>query len=38
MPEVAAEVRADQARPETKDAVKDGTLQAVADTLRPDGR
>jgi phosphatidate phosphatase APP1 len=38
MPEVAAEVRADQARPETKDSVKDGTVQAVADTLRPDGR
>jgi phosphatidate phosphatase APP1 len=38
LPEVAAEVRADQARPETKDSIKDGTVQAVADTLRPDGR
>ena len=36
LPEVAQEVRADQARPEQKDAVKEGTIQAVSDTLTGD--
>lgn len=34
VPDVAQEVRADRARPELKDSVKDGTLQAATDTLR----
>jgi phosphatidate phosphatase APP1 len=38
LPEVAQEVRADQARPEQKDSVKEGTIQAVSDTLTGDER
>jgi phosphatidate phosphatase APP1 len=38
LPEVAQEVRADQARPEQKDSVKEGTIQAVSDTLTGDVR
>jgi phosphatidate phosphatase APP1 len=38
VPEVAQDVRADHARPELKDAVKEGTKQAVAATLTGDER
>jgi phosphatidate phosphatase APP1 len=38
VPEVAQEVRADHARPELGDAVKEGTKQAVVDTLTGDER